>query len=327
MKLGVMLALFGGRQLEEVLDYVAKSGLQAVELCCGNYPGEPHFKVEELLKDDKKIEWLKKLLKERDLEISGLSCHGNPLHPDEKIRGDHRSKQRNTILLAEKLGVERIIGFSGCPGDSDSSKYPNWVTCPWPDDFTKILEWQWKEKVIPYWTEEAAFAKKHSVKMICIEMHPGFVVYNTETMLRLRNDVVKSGGPGETIGVNFDPSHLFWQGMDPIVCLRELKGCIFHVHAKDTKICTINASINGVLDNKSYGDIIDRSWVFRTVGYGHGHDFWKDFVSTLKLIGYDYVLSIEHEDGLMSINEGFQKAVYFLKEVMFTEKNNDMWWA
>lgn len=327
MKLGVMMALFGGRDLEETLDYVAKSGLQMVELCCGNYPGEPHFKVKELLKEDKKIEWLKKLLKERNLEISGLSCHGNPLHPDEKISKEHRLVHRNTILLAEKLGVERVIGFSGCPGDSDSSKYPNWVTCPWPEDFTKIVEWQWKEKVIPYWVEEAVFAKKHNVRMICLEMHPGFVVYNTETMLRLRDSVSKGGGPGEIIGANFDPSHLFWQGMDPIACLRKLKDCVFHVHAKDTKVYTYNTMLNGVLDIKPYGSGIERSWMFRTVGYGHDYAFWKDFVSTLRMIGYDDVISIEHEDCLMSVNEGFQKAVSFLKDVILAENTGAMWWA
>ena len=321
MKLGVMMALLGQRKLEEALDYVAKSGLQMVELCAGNYPGEPHFKVEDLLKEDKKVEWLKKVLKDRNLQISALSCHGNPLHPDKQFAKTNSTAQRNAILLAEKLGIEIVIGFSGCPGDSDSSKYPNWVTCPWPDDFTKILEWQWKEKVIPFWKEEAEFASKHKIKKIALEMHPGFVVYNTETLLKLRSAV------GNILGANFDPSHLFWQGIDPMFSLRKLGPAVFHVHAKDTMIYEMNSKVNGVLDTKSYGDVINRSWIFRTVGYGHGYDFWKDFVSTLRMIGYDYVLSIEHEDSLMSVNEGFQKAVTFLKEVLFAEEKGAMWWA
>ncbi len=210
----------------------------------------------------------------------------------------HHETFEKTVLLAEKLGVTRVIGFSGCPGDSDAAKYPNWVTCPWPDDFSQIVRWQWEQKVIPYWQKAGKFAQEHGVR-ICLEMHPGFVVYNTETLLRLREAV------GEVIGANFDPSHLFWQGMDPIASVRKLGSAIFHVHAKDCRIDPFNASVNGVLDTKSYGDEIHRSWIFRTVGYGHGHEFWKDFVSTLRMVGYDDVLSIEHEDSLMSVNEGF----------------------
>jgi sugar phosphate isomerase/epimerase len=152
-------------------------------------------------------------------------------------------------------------------------------------------------------------------------MHPGFVVYNTDTMLRLRESC------GDNLGANFDPSHLFWQGMDPVACIRKLGDAIFHFHAKDVKIDPYNTMINGVLDYKSYGDEIKRSWIFRTVGYGHDYQIWKDMISALKMIGYDYVLSIEHEDSLMSVNEGFQKAVTFLKQVVVTEKAGEMWWA
>ncbi len=206
------------------------------------------------------------------------------------------------------------------PGDCENSKYPNWVTCPWPTDFLEILKWQWETKVIPFWKEENDFLKEHGVKM-AIEMHPGFVVYNTETLLRLRSEA------GEQIGANFDPSHLFWQGIDPIASIRKLGSAIFHIHAKDTKICPYNAPINGVLDTKHYSDEINRSWIFRTVGYGHDYAFWKDFVSNLRMVGYDGVLSIEHEDSLMSGNEGLMKAVTFLKEVLLTEKLGAMWWA
>ncbi len=321
MKLGVFTALFGQQSLDKTLDYVKKMGVEMVELGTGNYPGAPHCNPDELLADDKKVKAFKKKLEDKGLEISGLSCHGNPLHPQEKIATEHREVQRKTILLAEKLGIERVITFSGCPGDSEAARYPNWVTCPWPDDFGKILKWQWKKKVIPYWEEEVKFARKHHVKRICLEMHPGFVVYNTETLLKLREAV------GNVIGANFDPSHLFWQGIDPIASVRKLGKAIYHVHAKDTGIDNINTSINGVLDTKPYSDEINRSWVFRTVGYGHDYKFWKDFVSNLRMVGYDYVLSIEHEDSLMSVNEGCSKAVSFLKEILLTEQTGQMWWA
>jgi len=174
--------------------------------------------------------------------------------------------------------------------------------------------------VIPYWKAEAKFAAQRGIK-IAFEMHPGFVVHSTETMLRLRE------AAGENLGANFDPSHLFWQGMDPIVSLRQLKDAVFHVHAKDCRIDPVMTARNGVLDTKHYGDVFNRSWVFRTVGFGHGEDFWRDFLSMLRVIGYDDAISIEHEDGLMSITEGFEKAVAFLKGLLLREKTGEMWWA
>lgn len=307
--------MFREQPLEKALDYVKEAGVEMVEIGCGNYPGDAHCKPGLLLEDKRKIENLVKSVSKRNLEISALSCHGNPLHPQVSITKRHIQVQHDTILLAERLGVERIITFSGCPGGSDADKYPNWVICPWPEDFGQVLKWQWEKKVIPFWKEEVEFAKKHKVK-ICIEPHPGFVVYNTETLLKLRE------ATGDTIGANLDPSHLFWQGMDPVRVIRELKGAIYHVHAKDTKIDRTNTALNGVLDTKFYSNEVNRSWIFRTVGYGHSDDFWKDFVSALRLVGYDDVLSIEHEDSLMGVNEGFVKAVKFLKEIILKDSSS-----
>ena len=320
MKIGVFTVLFSQQPLEQALDYVAKAGCQAVELGSGNYPGNAHCDPDKLLGDDAACKALLKAISSRNLEISALSCHGNPLHPDNKIAREHHDTWRKTVQLAQKLGVNRVINFSGCPGDGPTATKPNWVTCPWPTDFSDIVEWQWKECVIPYWKEEGKFAKQHGVK-ICFEMHPGFVVYNTETLLKLRDAV------GDVIGANFDPSHLFWQGMDPVACIRKLGDAIYHFHAKDCRIDIPNTNVNGVLDIKSYGDEINRSWIFRTLGYGHDFSVWKDMVSALRLVGYNDVLSIEHEDSLMSVNEGFQKAVALLKEVILFEKPGEMWWA
>ena len=321
MKLGIFAVLFGEMSLEETLDYIKKSGLETVELGTGNYPGNKHCNPAELLADEDKIKRFKEAIEKRGLEISGFSCHGNPLHPNKTIATNHQNVQHQTILLAEKLGVPRVITFSGCPGDCENSKYPNWVTCPWPDDYAEILKWQWEEKVIPFWKKEVAFAREHKVSQIALEMHPGFVVYNPETVLKLRD------AAGEEIGANLDPSHLFWQGIDPIAAVKRLNKSIFYVHAKDTKIDAINTSINGVLDTKPYSDEINRSWIFRTVGYGHTQSFWKDFVSALRLVGYDDVLSIEHEDSLMSTNEGFQKAVKFLRGIILSEEKGKIYWA
>ncbi|MEQ1933708.1 MAG: sugar phosphate isomerase/epimerase, partial [Fimbriimonadaceae bacterium] len=195
-------------------------------------------------------------------------------------------------------------------------------TCAWPDEYREILDYQWNQVAIPYWKEQNAFLEKHDVNF-GIEMHPGFMCYANDNLLRLRSEC------GERIGANFDPSHLWWQGMDPLESVRELglAGALFHVHAKDARIDPHNVARNGVLDTKSYGDILGRSWVFRSVGYGHGVEWWKDLVSVLRMVGYDYVLSIEHEDGLMTPIEGLRKAVSVLSEAVISDPAGPMFWA
>ncbi|MCL2532062.1 MAG: sugar phosphate isomerase/epimerase [Oscillospiraceae bacterium] len=321
MKLGVFTCLLSNLPLAQALDYFKSLSIEMIELGCGAYPGNAHANPKELLADPAKLAAFKQTIADSGLEISALSCHANPLHPNKEIAAAFDADMRDTVLLAEALGVRNINTFSGCPGDHDGAKYPNWVTCPWPNDFGEILDWQWNEKLIPYWKDFAAFAKSHGVDKIGLELHPGFMVYNTETLLRLREAV------GPEIGANFDPSHLIWQGMDPIACIRAMGDAIFHVHAKDTKIDAYNTAINGVLDTKAYGDELHRSWIFRSVGYGNDANYWKDIVSNLRMVGYDYAMSIEHEDSLMSQNEGLSKAVTLLKDVMITEATGDMWWV
>ena len=321
MKFGVFTTLLSNLPLEEALKYFKSLGIEMVEIGCGGYPGNAHANAEELLADDAKLEEFKALLKKYDVQISALSCHGNPVHPNKEIAADYDKNIRNAILLAEKLGLHQINTFSGCPGDWEGAKYPNWVTCPWPNDFGEILDWQWNEVLIPYWKDLVAFAKAHGVNKIALELHPGFCVYNTDSLLKLREAV------GPEIGANFDPSHLIWQGMDPVACIRKLGDAIFHFHAKDTKIDKYNTAINGVLDVKPYSDEINRSWIFRSVGYGNDYSYWKDIISNLRLVGYDYAISIEHEDSLMSQDEGLSKAVAFLKDVLITQNPAEMWWV
>jgi sugar phosphate isomerase/epimerase len=320
MKVGAFAVLLRDRPLETALDYLQALGIEAVEIGTGGYISDAHCRPAELLADPGKLAAFRRAIEDRGLTISALSCHGNPLHPQEEIAARHHQQFRDTVLLAEHLGVDRVVTFSGCPGDQDGAKYPNWVTCPWPHDFSRIVEWQWAEKVIPYWRAQAAFLTEHGVRA-AIELHPGFVVYSAGTLLRLREAV------GDAIGANFDPSHLFWQGADPIEVIRALGPAILHVHAKDTAIDPHNTRVQGVLDTTPYADISHRSWVFRTVGYGHGAQFWKSLISTLRLVGYDHVVSIEHEDGLLSVHEGLSKAAVLLKDAMIGESAGAMWWA
>ncbi len=325
MRIGLFTALFGDKPLDEALDIAQSLGLGAVEIGAGAYPGTPHLDVPKLLESQAERDALMKKITDRGMILSAISVHGNAIHPVKATAEDHHKVFVNAVKLASALGIECVNGFSGCPGDGPNAVNPNWVTCAWPDEYRDILDWQWNTVVIPYWKEQASFLQAHKVKF-CIEMHPGFVVYSNDTLFKLRDGV---GADGDAIGANFDPSHLWWQGIDPIAAVRELgaKGALYHVHAKDTRIDPYNSGRNGNLDTKSYGDILQRSWVFRSVGYGHSLEWWKDFVSNLRMVGYDHVLSIEHEDGLMSPMEGLTKAVDALKQAVIFQEAGDMFWA
>jgi len=319
MRVGVFTPLLSQLPLEDVLKKLKSKGIDTIELGTGNYPGDAHCHL-SMLDDGAELEAFRKTLADHGFSISALSCHGNPLHPNPERARHDQEVSRKTVLLAEKLGVPVVVDFSGCPGDSPAAKQPNWVTCPWPPDFLEILKWQWDEVVAPYWTKHGAFAAEHGVK-IAIEMHPGFVVYSPETMLRLRAIA------GKAVGCNLDPSHMFWQGIDPIAAVRVLGDAVYYVHAKDTQIYQRNLPLTGVLDTKPYTDEKNRSWIFRTCGYGHGAEWWREFVSTLRMYGYDYVLSIEHEDSLMSPEEGLTKAANFLSEIVVREQPAAAWWV
>lgn len=323
MKLGTFTVVLGNLPLDEACEFLAKNGVEMVEIGCGGFPGQAHCKTQELLEDQGKRKEFLDTIHRHNLEISGLSSHGNMMHPDPATAKRFDDDLTNAILLAEKLGVPVVNTFSGCPGGSPEDKMPNWVTCPWPEDFSRILEYQWNEVLIPYWKQKAAFAREHGVHKIALELHPGFCVYNTQTLLRLREAV------GPEIGANFDPSHLIWQGMDPCRCIRELgkAGALFHFHAKDTRMDPYNTALNGVLDPTHYSDEVNRSWIFRSVGYGHGEEYWRAIVSELRMAGYDYAISIEHEDSLMSGREGLLKSIQCLQNVLMKEERWSMYWA
>ena len=321
MKLGLFTPVFGKLTTSDMLAKVKSLGtVTAVELGTGGWPGGDHLDVDKLLDSRTCAASYKKMLADAGLTISALSCHGNPLHPVPKTAHAYDDVFRKTVRLAGQLEVPVVVTFSGCPGDSDDAKYPNWVTCPWPPEYLEVLDWQWEKKTIPYWRDTARFAAEHGVK-VALEAHPGFVVYNVDTMLRLRAAV------GPNLGINFDPSHFFWQGVDVPTAIRALGDAIFHVHAKDVALDRQNVAVNGVIDTKTYRRMAERSWLFRSVGWGHDELEWKRIVSALRVSGYDYVLSIEHEDALASVDEGLRAAVDLLSRVVLTEPPVEAWWT
>ena len=322
MKLGVFNPLFQNMELEEMLDYIKASGLDAVEIGTGGYPGDKHCNVDELLESkDAREAYLEKFTS-RGLIISAFSCHGNPISPDEAFRRESDEILRKSIRLANLMDVPVVNTFSGTPAGNETDTAVNWPVTPWPEEYSEIKEWQWKNRLIPYWQDIAELAKENDVK-IGLELHGGFLVHSPHTMLELRK------ATNAYIGANLDPSHMWWQGIDPVAAIKILgrEDALHHFHAKDTYIDQDNLNMHGYLDMNPYGNIRERSWTFRSVGLGHSMDEWANMMSALRTYDYDYVVSIEHEDGLMSIEEGFQTAVKNLQGVIIKEQPTDMWWA
>ncbi|MBQ4227591.1 MAG: sugar phosphate isomerase/epimerase, partial [Clostridia bacterium] len=180
MKLSVFAVLLQDQPFDKACEYLSSLGVRAVEIGCGGFPGKAHCDPKDFLAHPEKIDQMKATLEKYHLEIAALSTHGNAVHPDKAVAKAFHEDFENAVLLAEKLGVDTVVTFSGCPGGAPGDKTPNWVTCPWPDDFTEILKYQWDEVLIPYWKETGAFAESHGIKKIAFEMHPGFCVYNPE---------------------------------------------------------------------------------------------------------------------------------------------------
>ena len=319
MDVGVLTVPLGGQSLEETCEYLAGLGVDAVELGCGGSPGDDHLPRGEYLdKDDAQAD-LHALLDEHDLRISALATHNNPIHPDDDHAETADTELREAIELAAQLGVDTVTTFSGLPGGGPNDEVPNWITAPWPTEHEEAHDYQW-ELAEEYWTDLAGFADDRSVN-VAIEMHPNMLVYEPTGMERLRE------ATNDRIGANFDPSHLYWQGIDVPAAIRHLGDAIHHSHAKDTGLYESNARVKGYLDTTPYTDEADRSWLFRTVGYGHGESHWKEVVSTLRMVGYDGALSIEHEDSLTSSREGLERAIDVLDRAVFETTPGEAYWA
>ena len=322
MKLGACSWLFAEKSIDETLDLFGGMGIEGAEIFCGGkLENVAHIDVDAVLNSPSgAADYLAKF-ERRGMRISSLNCSGNAVHPDSAVASLAKESFERAVLLAERLGVETIAAFSGTPGGSPGDSTPNWVTCPWPDENLGILEYQWDEVLTPYWRKAVSFAKDHGVNRIGLEMHPGFCVYNVDTLFKLRSRV------GPEIGVNFDPSHLMWNGVDPAAALNALDDAVFSMHAKDVYVNSDFIRVNGVNDAKHYEHHRTRAWTFRTVGYGHGEETWKRIISALVAIGYDGMVNIEHEDLFMSREEGLSKAAAFLKPLLIRDKPEGMWWA
>ncbi|MFN8492922.1 MAG: sugar phosphate isomerase/epimerase [Caldilineaceae bacterium] len=312
MKIGMVTDSLAHLSLDELLPTAATLGIETLEFCCGNWSTAPHLNLDELLQSEAARRNFLAKLREHNLTISALNCSGNPLAPGAAGKA-HDTVTRKTFQLANMLGIHRIVMMSGLPAAAPGDSFPNWFIVAWPPETTQALQWQWEEVAIPYWRALVQFGRNLGVDRICVELHGQQLVYNTETMLKLRDAV------GETVGANFDPSHMMWMGGEPLTAIRRLREAIFYVHAKDTRIDRANSDPNGLLEGKPNERVADRAWNYVTLGYGHGESWWRDFITLLAQVGYNDVLSIEHEDLAMSPLEGVRKSVELLERVIIRE--------
>ncbi|KAA9394292.1 sugar phosphate isomerase/epimerase [Kocuria coralli] len=312
MQIGLLTDSLGNRSLEEALDTAAGLGLDTVEFAMGNWSGAPHTDLAALVRSAGARDALAEAVGSRGLTISALNANGNQLHPVSGAQQD--GVVRDTIRVASEMGVPTVVLMSGLPA-ARGEKSPNWITTSWPPETLEILEYQWEEVARPYWLDLAEFARRHDVRL-AVEMHGRQLVFNVATLKRLRD---MAGD--DVVGANLDPSHLMWMGADILEVIRALGSSIFHVHAKDVRIDRRNAGINGVLDTLPPADAAERSWNFVTLGLGHpgGASFWADFVYTLRSVGYEGPLNIEHEDVLLSSAEGVRRSAELLRSVAISE--------
>jgi sugar phosphate isomerase/epimerase len=309
MRIGLVTDSLGRLSFDELLETAANNlGIETLEFGCGGWSSAPHVNLDLLLENATERANFVAKIRDHGLEISALNCSGNQLAPGGRGKSNDRVV-RNTMKLAQSIGVRRIVMMSGLPG-GPGDQNPNWITTAWPPEGHEILRYQWEEMAIPYWRDLVYYARENGIEKICVEQHAHQLVYNTETLLKLRDAV------GEIVGVNFDPSHALWMGGDPLRAISRLRGAIYHVHAKDTRIDPQNSGINTLLETKPNELVAERSWNYVALGYGHSELWWRDFVIQLKQNGYDDVLSIEHEDYSLPPLVGINKAIELLRNVL-----------
>lgn len=299
MELGLCSVSLLDRSWEQALETLARHGIRWIEANAGGHIPKDHFDPVALAGDKVARKRFVDSLAQRGISIAAFGCYGNPVHPTEARRKRDHEDFVATCRLAEALGVTRIATLSGCPGGGPHDRAPNWIINSIYPDFRNAYEWQWERSLIPYWREAARIADDHGVR-ICIEPHGGDMVYNLETFQRLRNAV------GPTIGVNFDPSHLWWMGIDVLAMIRDLGDAIYYVHAKDVEIDGRTVAQQGLVPAVDFADWNGRSWRYRAIGQGHDDLFWRRFLTALRVAGYDDIVTLELEDPFLVMDDAIE---------------------
>lgn len=330
MRLGVYNAILHDRTLPEALEVVRNLGLQGIELNAGGFLPAVHVpRIEDILVSDAARDDYLGIFASYGIEIAGLNCNGNPLHPNLSIGSKHSNDIKTSIRLARRLNQNRVVTMSGLPGGEVGAKVPNWIVNAWNSGSLDVLEHQWNV-ANRFWSETDKFAADFGVK-VALELHPQNLVFNVPTFLELIDRTSATN-----IGVELDASHLFWQQMDPIQVVRHLGSHVLHVAAKDVKLNYERAAIVGVLDNSFRrmeptevrtnlgGDEwvnewpIPAAWDFVAVGRGHDVNYWAEFLRVIDKVDPNMWVNIEHEDTSLGRIEGLE----FACRTLFAARNS-----
>lgn len=311
MKLSICTDVMADLSFTEMLDKCVALGVEGIEMTGGGWSPAPHFRADELLADRSLLASRLKEIDARGLKIAALNCSGNPLDPGE-LGERHRGEIEKTIRLAGEIGVKRIVTMSGLPAAAPGDSVPNWLvyTRSWPDEMPERDRYQWEDCAFPYWHGLVRLADEVGVERFALENFSAMLVWNPQTLFRLRDEV------GPKVGMNLDPSHLFWMGACPIAVARALGDAIHHCHGKDTRIERGLADVNGLLELAEVTDVANRAWNYVAVGAGHDLQWWKEFFSVVRMQGYNDWVSLEMEDFTMSTEAGIQSSIDALKQTI-----------
>ena len=294
MRVGLFTDAFTHLSLSQTLAWCAEHGIDSVELGTGGYSPVPHADLEALRAGGSARRDLIAEIDDHGLTLGALNVSGNPLHPDRSLASRHDAALRSTLLLAAELGVRRVVAMSGCPGGPGDGGWPVFAGGAWLPDMEGLWDWQWQERISPYWRELSRWARASAPEVrICLELHPGTSIYNAESFRALR-EVTE-----DNVMVNLDPSHFWWQGMDPVKVIGELSGCIGWSHGKDTFIQAERMAVTGSLDFRWPREASAMPWYFCAVGAGHEH-----------------TISIEHEDPGLSPEDGVLASLRGLRQAL-----------
>ena len=213
MKLGAYTACLHDKPVAEAIQTLRELGLDSAEINSGGFLPPVHLPIEQLRAGKDAREEYLGLFASAGVTLTALNCNGNPLDPNPEVGPRHAQDVRDAIELGALLGVRRVVTMSGLPAAEPGGQLPSWTVEPWHSVFLDSRDYQWNEVAIPFWKDIQARAADADVK-VCIEMHPHNLVYNPATMERLATAI-----DATHVGAEMDPSHLFWQGIDPVLAV------------------------------------------------------------------------------------------------------------
>ena len=319
MKIGVTSWVWPDHSFDEVLAACTNLGIEHLELACGGFFPPHNCDARALLGDPAALREARERLEQSSITISALAVHGEPLHPDPTISTAYAGDLDRAIELAHELGVVNLTLLAGLPEAAEGDRSPNWVTYPYPARNLQVMSWQWEQRLLPYWRERVERADQAGVRF-CFEIHPADMLHQPSRLLRLRDEL------GPTVGANLDPSHLIWQGADLVEVVHTLGDAIYNVHAKESELNEAVVRRDGVIDGRTFAKPSERSWSFRTIGYGQSVHWWRKLLSALRSVGYDGVLAYEHEDPLFDPDEGLRRGLELLRSSVPLLPQTPMWY-